>query len=55
MAQQTYMLMVPPITLLFGGHVKLEVDEGGEWSGSGQLLGKTESHRNERVPKVVHV
>jgi hypothetical protein len=30
-------------------------EEGEQWSGSWQLLGKTESHRNERDPKVVQV
>jgi hypothetical protein len=42
------------VTPSLGGHVTLE-DEGGEWSGFCQLLGKTESHQNERDPEVVHV
>jgi len=36
--------VTPPL----GGHVMPKADEGREWSGSWQLLGKTESHRNER-------
>jgi len=43
------------VTPLLGGHVMLEADEGGEWSGSWQLLGKTESHWNERDPKIMQI
>jgi len=43
------------VTPLLGGHVTPEADEGGEWSGSCMLLGKTESHRNERDPEAVQV
>jgi len=39
---------MPPL----GGHVMLE---GGEWSSSWQLLGKTESYRNERDPEAMQV
>ena len=44
--------LVPP---LLGEHVTLEADEDGERSGFWQLLGKTESHRNERDPEAVQV
>jgi len=39
----------------FGGHVTLDANEGEEWFGSWQLLGKTESHQNERDLEVVQV
>ncbi|AES89360.1 hypothetical protein MTR_4g072920 [Medicago truncatula] len=42
--------VTPPL----GGHVTLEADEGGERSGSWQLLGKTESYQNE-MAEVVEV
>jgi hypothetical protein len=43
--------VLPPL----GGHVTPEANEGGEWSGSWKLLGKTESHHNERDPEAVQV
>jgi len=47
--------MVPSVKPPLDGHITLEADEGGERFGSWQLLEKTESHRNERDSKVVHV
>jgi hypothetical protein len=50
------MSLASVVTPPFGGHViMLEVDEDRKWFGSWKLLGKTESHRNERDPKVVQV
>ena len=40
---------------LLGGHVTLEAYEGGECFGSWQLLGKTESHQNEKDLEAMHV
>ncbi|KEH38540.1 hypothetical protein MTR_2g073130 [Medicago truncatula] len=36
-----------------GGHVTPEAVKGGEWFSSWQLLGKIESHQNERDPEAV--